>query len=79
MAANRKENWSPENILGFFLAVDLCYNFPMPAFSRYNPLHNSSVLKVFNISGYPTARYSNFLCYLRKGNIRIIPNLFNDL
>ena len=51
----------------------------MTAFIRSNSLHNSSVLKVFNISCYPTARYSNSFCYLRKGNIRIIPNLCNDL
>lgn len=51
----------------------------MTAFIRSNSLHNSSVLKVFNISCYPTARYSNIFCYFRKCNIRIISNLFNDL
>lgn len=51
----------------------------MTAFIRSYSLHNSSVLKVFNISCYPTARYSNLFCYFRKRNIRIISNLFNDL
>lgn len=46
----------PQIVFLRLLPIDLYYDFPMTAFIRFNSLHNSSVLKVFNISCYPTAR-----------------------